>query len=153
MTPAVILGVDPGKTGAIAAVDATTGVLVWVEDMPHDVNGALIRELLLNEHAIGAWVEQVHAMPRQGVSSTFAFGVAYGKVLGALTALLVPVHHVTPATWKKAMRVTADKGTSRTRAVDLFPTHAGTFARVKDDGRAEAALIARYGWEQRGVWL
>jgi crossover junction endodeoxyribonuclease RuvC len=90
-------------------------------------------------------------MPRQGVASSFNFGKSYGIVLGVLGALDVPVTHPTPAAWKKAMGVTADKASSRRRATDLWPAMSGTFARVKDDGRAESALIARWAWQSMVV--
>jgi len=155
MTARTILGVDPGQTGALALLD-TDGELVDVWDMPtvdRQVSAALLGDLVaaiwnhVIHHDLTAVVEQVHAMPRQGVSTTFKFGVSYGVVLGVVGALDIPVAHVTPAVWKKAMHVTADKGSSRRRAIDLWPGKASVFARVKDDGRAEAALIARYHWE------
>jgi hypothetical protein len=146
----LVLGVDPGKSGALAFLDSD-GRLIDVVDMP-DAKGAALGALVrvaLEDHAphrvISAWVEEVHAMPRQGVSSTFTFGAGYGAVLGALGALGVPTHGVTPAAWKRGQRVTADKASSRQRAVELWPEAAGRFARVRDDGRAEAALIARHG--------
>lgn len=150
MTATHIIGVDPGKTGAIAII-TDTGRLVDIEDMP-DVTGAALGaaiRTLLNDLApleiAAAWVEEVHAMPRQGVSSTFTFGAGYGAILGALGALGVPVHHVTPAKWKRTQRVTADKSSSRQRACELWPEHAAMFRRVKDSDRAEAALVARHG--------
>jgi len=94
-------------------------------------------------HAV---VEQVASRPGQGVASTFKFGTSYGVVLGVLGALEIPVTHVTPATWKRAVGVTADKGSSRRKAIDLWPDKAQMFARVKDDGRAESALIAWWAW-------
>jgi crossover junction endodeoxyribonuclease RuvC len=149
MTPPVVIGIDPGLSGAIAALDAIDGRLIWVEDMPalgKRVNAAHLADLLEGERIVTAAVEAVHAMPRQGVSSSFNFGVSLGIVLGVLGALDVPVTHPTPAAWKKAMGVTADKASSRRRATDLWPAMSGTFARVKDDGRAESALIARHAW-------
>lgn len=149
----LLLGVDPGKTGALAFIDADDpSVLVDVVDMPDATGaalGALVRNLLadLAPHDVAAaWVEKVGAMPRQGIASTWRFAEGYGAVLGALGALEVPVHHVTPTKWKKAQRVTAEKASSRQRAVELWPNDAARFARVKDDGRAEAALIARHGY-------
>jgi crossover junction endodeoxyribonuclease RuvC len=149
VTPPTVIGIDPGLHGAIACLDATDGHLIWVEDMPtlgKVVNAAELADLLGGERIITAAVEAVHAMPRQGVSSSFNFGVSLGIVLGVLGALDVAVTHPTPAAWKKAMGVTADKASSRRRATDLWPAWSGTFARVKDDGRAEAALIARHAW-------
>ena len=145
-----ICGVDPGKTGALAIVD-TDGRLIDVMDMPDATGaalGAAIGALLADwsPHTIDqAWVEEVHAMPKQGVTSSFNFGANFGAIGGALGALGIPVRYVTPAKWKKAQRVTADKNSSRQRARELWPADAGRFARVKDDGRAEAALIALHG--------
>jgi crossover junction endodeoxyribonuclease RuvC len=153
MIPPVYIGVDPGQSGAIAAVTAREltgrGRLVWVEDMPDPLSGALIAELLDGEEVDTAVVEQVSAMPRQGVSSTFKFGKNYGIVLGALGALRIPIVHVTPAVWKRTMGVKADKDTARRMACDLWPASADLFARKKDDGRAEAALIALWLMQQR----
>lgn len=151
MIPPVIVGVDPGISGAVAALDAATGQLLWVEDMPvldKWVNAAALADLLRGELIRAAAVESVHAMPRQGVTSSFNFGRGYGQVLGVLATLNAPTMHPTPQLWKKALGVTADKSSSRRRATDLWPTHAGLFARVKDDGRAESVLIARWAWLQ-----
>lgn len=149
MTPPVVIGIDPGIAGAIAALDAATGHLLWVEDMPaldKVVNAAALADLLRGEVIRLAAVEAVHAMPRQGVSSSFNFGRSLGVVIGVLGTLQAPITHPTPAAWKKAAGVTADKASSRRRATDLWPSHATAFKRVKDDGRAEAALIARHAW-------
>lgn len=147
---ALILGVDPGRSGALALV-ALDGVLVDVIDMPEATGAALgthVRHWIDDHspHTIGAaWVEKAGSRPGQGVASTFTFGAGWGAVLGALGALEVPVELVTPHAWKKAMRVTADKASSRQRAAELWPADARRFARVRDDGRAEAALIAEHG--------
>ena len=146
-----ILGIDPGAKGAIALLGGD-GRLLSVDDMP-DVRGAALgtqlRELLndLRPYEVDvAWVEQVHAMPRQGVASTWRFAENYGAILGALGAMRIPVEHVTPNTWKRSQRVTADKSSSRQRFCELWPDDAELVRRVRDDGRAEAALIARHGW-------
>jgi crossover junction endodeoxyribonuclease RuvC len=145
-----IVGIDPGLSGAVAIL-GPHGDLMNTVDMPA-ADGHVIAAVLASHidawHIDAAWVERVHSMPRQGVASTFKFGVAYGTTLGVLGALHIPTHHVTPNTWKKAAGLSADKGAARRRATDLWPTWASHFARVKDDGRAEAALIARHGWLQ-----
>lgn len=146
---AVIIGVDPGASGAIAALDADTGALLWVEDMPaHEgiVSAPLSADLIVGQAIAVAWVENVHSMPKQGVSSSFKFGRAFGVIVGVLGGARVPVEYVTPAVWKKQARLSKDKSASRRLAVELWPAHSDLFKRVKDDGRAEAALIARYGW-------
>lgn len=150
---ALILGIDPGKKGALALV-AWDGVLVDVADMPDATGAALgahLRDFLEDHqphHIQTAWVEKVGSMPGQGHMNVFTFGAGYGAILGALGALQVPVELRTPNVWKKAMRCTADKGSSRQRATELWPGHARDFALVKHDGRAEAALIAEYGRRQ-----
>ena len=147
---ALILGIDPGRDGALALVDEG-GRLLDVHDMPDATGAALgaqVRVLLADHapHTVAvAWVEQVASRPGQGVASMFKFGAGWGAILGALGALGVPVELRTPQQWKKAMRVTADKASSRQRATELWPSDAGWFTRVKDDGRAEAALLAEYG--------
>jgi crossover junction endodeoxyribonuclease RuvC len=153
MNPPIILGCDPGLTGAIAALDNATGALLWVEDMPvvdRLVNAAELADWLRGELIHAAAVEQVASRPGQGVASTFKFGQTHGTLLGVLGALSVPVVHVTPAKWKRTFGLTSDKERSRRMAIELWPTMAGHFARKRDDGRAEAALIARWCWlEQR----
>lgn len=151
MTGPVIIGVDPGKTGAIAAVDSFTGELLGIEDMPMLegglVNGHLVAAFV-NAVAPGprvAWVERVHAMPKQGVSSSFSFGASYGGIVCGLTMLGIPVELVTPNVWKRDAGLGKDKGAARAMASRLWPTSSELFRRVKDDGRAEAALIARHG--------
>lgn len=147
---ALILGCDPGKKGALALV-APDGVLVDIADMPDATGSALGAHLadFLDDHAphtIGcAWVEKVHAMPGNGSVSMFNFGANYGGICTLLGGLRIRVEVVSPNRWKKAMGVTADKRSSRDLAAARWPEHAARFARVRDDGRAEAALIAEYG--------
>lgn len=147
---ALILGVDPGRKGALALV-APDGALIDVVDMPDATGSALGAHLadFLDDHAphtIGcAWVEKVHAMPGQGVTSMFNFGANYGGICTLLGGLRIRVEVVSPNRWKKAMGVTADKRSSRDLAAARWPEHAARFARVRDDGRAEAALLAEYG--------
>lgn len=154
----LIIGVDPGKSGAFAVLDEM-GALLGVEDMP--VVGPIISAVILDQlvhdyvdplgpvcpgHAV---VEDVHSMPKQGVSSSFAFGRSLGVVEGVLAGQGWAITYVSPAKWKKAMGLSADKGVSRRRAIETWPDKAKHFARVKDDGRAEAALIALWHLRQR----
>jgi len=94
-----------------------------------------------------AFIEQVAAMRGQGVSSMFRFGETYGATQMAVAAHKIPIQYVTPAKWKSHFRLNRDKGVSRGLATQRFPDCADLFKRVKDDGRAEAALIALYGKE------
>lgn len=150
------LGIDPGFTGAVAIYCPETGALV-VEDMPvlKDPKGrtvlnhkALFELLRPTVGNVIAYLEKVAAMRGQGVSSTFRFGQGYGAIEMALAAHEIPTHDVTPAKWKRRLGLSSDKGVSRGLATKLFPSHAESFKRVKDDGRAEAALIAYYGAQQ-----
>lgn len=141
------VGIDPGKTGAIAILDGDA--LVAVHDMPvvdGQVSAALVA-LLVGQRLEHATVERVSARPGQGVSSTFSFGLSAGVVHGVFGALRIPVDIVTPVAWKRHFRLGADKDESRARAIERWPQHAGQFARKRDDGRAEAALIALW-WHE-----
>lgn len=152
-----IIGIDPGVNGAVAILD-DDGTLVHVFETPavEVVSGGkakrrispemLAAELRLyaDQGAI-AIIEQVNAMPGQGVTSMFAFGEAFGLAKGVLAGLAIPVRSVTPGKWKKALALNAGKDAARAKAAALWPSHAGDFKRVKDDGKAEAALIAYWG--------
>jgi len=149
-----IIGIDPGVNGAVAIL-TDDGGLVQVFDMPSvEVNVGnkakrrispemLAAELrLYSVSGTVAIIEQVNAMPGQGVASMFAFGEAFGLAKGVLSGMFIPVQTVTPAKWKKAMNLNAGKDASRAKAAALWPEQAQEFRRVKDDGKAEAALIA-----------
>lgn len=151
-----IIGIDPGAAGAVAILEPD-GSLVQVFDMPSVevvVGGKAKRrvspEMLAaelrgyNVHGTTAIVEQVSAMPGQGVSSMFAFGQAYGLALGVLAGMTIPARTVTPASWKRAMKLNTGKDAARAEAARRWPQHAAEFKRVKDDGKAEAALIAEW---------
>jgi crossover junction endodeoxyribonuclease RuvC len=148
---AFVLGVDPGLSGAYALV-SPCGALVEVDDLPvlgsgprAAVNSGQLADVL-RRHEIGlAVIEFVHAMPKQGVSSTFRFGYAAGQIRGVIDALDIPLMWTTPAQWKRSVGVTADGETSRARAIETWPEMRAEFARKKDHNRAEAALIARFG--------
>jgi crossover junction endodeoxyribonuclease RuvC len=155
-----IIGIDPGAGGAVAILEPD-GSLVQVFDMPAvevTVGGKAKRrvspEMLAAElrlytvHGTTAVVEQVGAMPGQGVSSMFAFGQAYGMVLGVLAGLYIPVRTVTPATWKRALKLNTGKDAARAKAAATWPQQAGEFRRARDDGRAEAALLAVWGMRE-----
>ena len=154
----VIIGVDCGATGAIAVLNPD-GTLAQVIDMPtveekvgrtvrNRVNPALVVSALAQTDCRPhIFVEKVNGMPRDGGGAAFTFGTAYGVLLGVLAALNLRHTLVTPAVWKKAVGCPADKGGARARAMQLFPAHADLFRRVKDADRAEASLLAFYGWQ------
>lgn len=154
----MILGIDPGLDGALALVKGRK--VVAVHDMPThtitvndskrreiDIAGldALFAELDALHGPFPALVEDPHAMPGQGVSSSFKFGVNCGIVKTLVFVHRIPVTYVRPATWKRRLGLTADKDAVRKRASELFPAAAHYFARKRDDGRAEAVLLASLG--------
>ncbi|OBU85475.1 hypothetical protein MY55_15970 [Chromobacterium subtsugae] len=154
MEGGVRLGIDPGINGAIAVLDGEQ--LLAVYDMPvvelrsgkatkRSVSPALLADLLRQLAGAHVVIEKVGAMPGQGVASMFNFGKSAGIVEGVCAGLGLPVSFVTPQQWQKRAGRRDGKDGSRARAAELFPAQAGLFARVKDDGRAEAALIGRFG--------
>jgi crossover junction endodeoxyribonuclease RuvC len=155
--PSCVLGVDIGASGAIAML-SRAGDLLAVHDMPtlndgparrRAVNPALLAEIVARSHASKAFVEMVGARPGEGAVGAFAFGRSRGVVEGVLGALGVPTTHITPASWKRAVGLPAGrdgaKDAARSAAIARWPAKASLFARVKDDGRAEACLIAIAG--------
>lgn len=140
----IVLGVDPGKTGALAWVDGDSTLLA-VEDMPvvdGSVNAPLLAAYLVAREFDVAVVEDVHSMPKQGVASSFKFGVSKGVIIGILVAMDIPTHYVTPSVWKKGMGLSADKERSRKMALDRWPMSKELFRLKKHQDRAEAALMA-----------
>jgi crossover junction endodeoxyribonuclease RuvC len=152
-----ILAVDPGLTGAAAVLDKGEH-LIAVFDLPtlgknaqKRLDAANLADLV-REHGPYAFavVEQVNAFPKQGVSSTFRFGASYGTILGVIGALAIPLRHVSPSQWKRAMRLNNDAETSLMRAIERWPSQADLFVRKRDHNRAEAALIGVYGLKAGG---
>ena len=151
----IILGIDPGLNGALAFYDPQHDELE-ILDMPTLKAGTggkrivdedvLAREIDCRfDFVTHAFLESVGAMPGQGVTSMFSFGVSFGLLKGVLAANFIPRTLVRPAEWKKALRVPAAKDGARARASQLLPKHSGKWVRVKDDGRAESALLALFG--------
>lgn len=151
LTDRRVLGVDPGLGGGLALLDQGLGLLM-IQDYPtvtvgktRVVNTSLMAQLIASWDPDIAWIERVHAMPKQGVVSTFNFGMTYGMTQGVLAGLRVPVQLVTPQEWKREFRLGPDKQEARVVAARMFPGNVSDFARRRDDGRAEAALIALFG--------
>ncbi|CAB4156463.1 hypothetical protein UFOVP1417_24 [uncultured Caudovirales phage] len=151
----IYIGIDPGLNGAIAFLDTEKGVLS-ISDMPtlevkrnnkakKEVSPIGVAIFLGHTRDVSrAVLERVGAMPGQGVTSVFSFGRSVGIIEGVLATMLIPVDIVTPQAWQKAAGVRGGKDGSRLRACELFPNYAELFARKKDDGRADAALMAWY---------
>lgn len=157
------LGIDPGLSGGLALYDIDDDrVICW--RMPtatmlirgHKSSRVDALELYKIAHAAGAgttpvFMEHVGGMPRQSAQRSFMFGCGVGTVTAALRIAGLEVQTVAPVTWKRFYGLTgADKDASRRKAMELFPTSAHCFKLKRDDGVAEAALIAKYGAEHMG---
>ena len=164
-----IIGVDPGLDGAVCVL--IDGKVAEVHDIPTfeitvgksyshgaaskkrrkvDVLG-LFRIFAAHPDTAFVLIEQVWAMPKQGVMSAFTFGKTAGSIEACIGLSTLPMHTVSPLAWKKELRVTNDKDGARSRAIELFPEGYEWFSRKKDHNRAEAALIAHYGRMKYGV--
>lgn len=145
----MILGIDPGKSGGIALLDED-GPTVTTWPMP-DTTWAL-HELIAGLPIIRiAAVEKPFVIQAQGVSNALTMGINYGILIGALSWRDIPFREVRPADWKPAMGVPKDKTTAREIASRMFPDAAGQWRLAKEDGRAEAALIAVYAQRWRAA--
>lgn len=145
----LVLGVDPGISGGLALL-SDTGELKWAEVMPvlrntvPTVDSLAFRNLLfgLTLGSVFAYVERAQAMPRQGVSSAFNYGVIFGSILTAIADLGIGYEFVSPAKWKRDLGLKSDKRDSIDRVRQLYPTF---HVKRSEDGIAEAILIARFG--------
>lgn len=161
-----IIGIDPGKNGGIAVLTLTNNRFhenwwgLYKAEVEVYSDEALVRTCdVYSTKSAGAtvYLENVHAMPKQGVSSTFNFGKNFGFIQGAIKQAGLDLVLVTSQTWKKEIGCTADKSTSIKVCKDLFPNVcllASARCRKEHDGMAEALLIAEYGrrmeFEKRG---
>lgn len=139
----MILGIDPGRKGALALLDSETG-RVACTDMPETT--AALHDFIAGLPIIHcAWLEQLHAGPVMGSKSVAAMFESYGVLKGALAWRSIPINTVRPSVWKQKLNCPADKGGAIRRAAEIFPDDAHQWPLKKHDGRAEAALIAWYG--------
>lgn len=142
-----IMGVDPGASGAVAFYYPNKPQLISVYDVPligKEINASALAQLISQHQPDLAVVELVHSMPKQGVASSFAFGVAYGQIKGIIGAQNIRSIYTSPSKWKKYYGLPADKEAARATAINRWPDSIH-FRRKKDHGRAEAALLALYG--------
>jgi crossover junction endodeoxyribonuclease RuvC len=155
-----IVGIDPGITGALVLM-SLLGDLLDVADMPcvadgtkgrQTVNAALLAAIFRRWSPSVAFCEFVGARPTDAKVAAFAFGRCRGAIEGTLGALGIPVAMLTVPTWRRTvgLPVGATKEMARGEAIRRFPCHAEWFARVRDDGRAEAALIGVAGLIRQG---
>ena len=151
----LLIGIDPGCSGAIALIDASSMAYVSHMLMPvmkmgksSRVNGAVIYAFLNNytrQYNLHAYIELVGAMPGQGRTSMFTFGHAAGKAEAVIECLGIPYTMVTPQVWKKnAGLIGKDKDAARTRAIQLYPHLRDLDLKGEGQAIADAILLARY---------
>ncbi|MDC0514083.1 crossover junction endodeoxyribonuclease [Pelagibacteraceae bacterium] len=156
-----IIGIDPGLSGGIAVLD--NNKVKELFDMPvmpdgkknkRQLNSALLAKLIKDhiediEDTVTI-VEQVNAMPGQGVTSMFNFGQTFGAIKGICAALELPIYLIRPAKWKKHFElINSSKDASRTKAIEMYPSLAQKLSKKKDVNKSDAILIARYFSETR----
>jgi len=144
-----ILGIDVGMAGAFAFYD---GEELLIYDMPtfsrnktNRVDFLRVANIIDQNRPKHAFIEQVNAFG-MGASSAYNFGWSCGGIEAVLSTISIPFTYVTPQVWKKKMDCPTDKDAARMRATQLLPKHAHNWDLKKHDGRAEAALIALYGF-------
>ncbi len=157
----LIIGIDPGISGSICFFK--DGKILEVIEMPtmtegkknkRQVNGSQIfneiskRISKFENSDIRVIIEQVSAMPGQGVTSMFNFGQSFGILKGICSAMQLPMYFVRPAKWKKYFGlINSEKDASRTRAIEIFPYFSSQLSKKKDSNKADAMLIANYYYE------
>lgn len=147
-----ILAIDPGAKGALAFFDIEAGILDVVDTpsvqvkrgqkLKLEISPQMTAAVIAARKPTVAVMEKTGAMPGQGVSSMYQFGRSCGMLEGILAALQIPITYVSPVTWQKDVNARGGKDGNRARAAELFPAAAAEFSRKKDDGRADAALMA-----------
>ena len=157
----LIIGIDPGISGSICFFQ--DGKIVDVIEMPTMTEGKKNKKQVnssqvfneiskkikkLDKNEIKVVIEQVSAMPGQGVTSMFNFGQSYGILKGICSAMQLPMYFVRPAKWKKYFNlINSEKDASRTRAIEIFPYFSSQLSRKKDSNKADAILIASFYYE------
>jgi crossover junction endodeoxyribonuclease RuvC len=143
-----IAAFDPELSGAVAFL-SEAGELIDCQDLPvigegtqRRIDAANLAAIIRSHNPTKAIIEQVSAMPGNGVSGMFRFGQSVGTIAGVVGALGLPVAWVSPSKWKREAGLDATAERSRAKAIETWPDKAALFARVKDHNRAEAALLA-----------
>ena len=157
----LVIGIDPGISGSICFFE--NGKVVEVLEMPtmtdgkknkRQVNGSQIyneildRIITIEKQKIRVVIEQVSAMPGQGVTSMFNFGQSFGILKGICSAMQLPMYFIRPTKWKKYFGLlNSEKDASRTKAIEMFPYFSSQLSKKKDSNKADAILIASFYYE------
>ena len=156
-----IIGIDPGLSGAIAVMYDKKVINLY--DMPVMAEGKknkrqlnssqlvnIIKENINEGEETIVVVEQVNAMPGQGVTSMFNFGQTFGAIKGVCAALKLPIFFVRPSKWKKHFElINSSKDASRTKVIEMYPTLSGQLAKKRDVNKSDAVLIAKFYFETK----
>ena len=156
-----IIGIDPGLSGAIAVMHDKKVINMY--DMPVMAEGKknkrqlnssqlvnIIKENIHEDEETIVVVEQVNAMPGQGVTSMFNFGQTFGAIKGVCAALKLPIFFVRPSKWKKYFElINSSKDASRTKVIEMYPTLSGQLAKKRDVNKSDAILIAKFYFETK----
>ena len=157
----IVVGIDPGLSGAIAILENNKVLNIF--DMPVMAEGkknkrqlnsaqlvSIIKDGTKPDSEIAVVVEQVNAMPGQGVTSMFNFGQTFGAIKGVCAALELPIFFVRPSKWKKHFElINSSKDSSRTKVIEMYPSLSNQLAKKKDVNKSDAILIARFYTETR----
>ena len=157
----LIIGIDPGISGSICFF--LDGKILEVLEMPtmaegkknkKQINGSQIYNEInrvinkIQNQEVRVVIEQVSAMPGQGVTSMFNFGQSFGILKGICSAMKLPMYFVRPAKWKKYFNlINSEKDASRTKAIEIFPYFSQELSKKKDANKADAILIASFFYE------
>ena len=156
-----IIGIDPGLSGAIAVMQDKKVINMF--DMPIMAEGKknkrqlnssqlvnIIKENINEDEETVVVVEQVNAMPGQGVTSMFNFGQTFGAIKGVCAALKLPIFFVRPSKWKKHFElINSSKDASRTKVIEMYPTLSGQLSKKRDVNKSDAVLIAKFYFETK----
>ncbi len=156
-----IIGIDPGLSGAIAVLEDNK--VLGIYDMPVMAEGkkskrqlnsaqlvSIIKQHTSNNDELAIVVEQVNAMPGQGVTSMFNFGQTFGAIKGVCAALELSIYFVRPTKWKKYFELlNSSKDASRTKVIEMYPSLSNQLSKKKDVNKSDAILIARFYSETR----
>jgi hypothetical protein len=149
----IFAAVDPGSVNAAVAV-FSDGTPLFVDDIRTAygmIDCPTFARALRQMKVERIVVENVHAMPKQGISSTFRFGMGCGIIHGIAGALQLPLTLVAPTQWKAYHHLNADKEKARALAIQRWPEHSHRLERKKDVNRAEAMLIGDWYYARRYV--
>ena len=156
-----IIGIAPGLSGAIAVMHDKKVINMYYMSVmaegkknKRQLNSSqlvnIIKENINEDEDTIVVVEQVNAMPGQGVTSMFNFGQTFGAIKGVCAALKLPIFFVRPSKWKKHFElINSSKDASRTKVIEMYPTLSGQLAKKRDVNKSDAVLIAKFYFENK----